>query len=308
MARKPRIEYPSAFYHVITRGNRRESIFMDVQDRERFLKKLFEYKERYIYTLYAYTLMDNHIHLLIETGKEPLSKIMQGLLQSYAQWYNRKYKTVGHLFQGRYKAIICDKDSYLLNLIRYIHLNPVRAGIVKDPDEYKWSSHRAYLGLEHSKIVDIEPVLSQFSTNIQKSILLYKSFLLEWIDESKKDDFYITVDQRFLGETDFIEDVKKKIGEESRKEDNILKNRKLEEIAKQIKKITGVSLKNLRSSSRRNDIVEARSIFVRLALLFTKYKRKEIAEYLDRTPKMISYLERKLDDGKLQAIENNLQW
>jgi len=308
MARKPRIEYPGAFYHVITRGNRRESIFIDVQDRERFLKKLFEYKERYIYTLYAYTLMDNHIHLLIETGKEPLSKIMQGLLQSYAQWYNRKYKTVGHLFQGRYKAIICDKDSYLLNLIRYIHLNPVRAGIVKDPDEYKWSSHRAYLGLEHSKIVDIEPVLSQFSKNIQKSILLYKSFVLEWIDEGKKDDFYITVDQRFLGETDFIEDVKKKIGEESRKEDNILKNRKLEEIVKQIKKITGVSLKNLRSCSRRNDIVEARSIFVRLALLFTKYKRKEIAEYLNRTPKMISYLERKLDDGKLQAIENNLQW
>ena len=143
MARKPRIEYSGAFYHVITRGNRKETIFFDAEDREKFLDKLLEYKKRYNFILYAYTLMNNHIHLLIETEETPLSKIMQGLLQSHAQWHNRKYKTVGHLFQGRYKAILCDRNEYLLVLVRYIHLNPVRAGIVKDPADYRWSSHRS---------------------------------------------------------------------------------------------------------------------------------------------------------------------
>ena len=136
MTRKVRVEYPGAFYHVMTRGNRKEAIFKDDRDRLKFLQKLLEYKEKFGFVLYAYTLMKNHIHLLIETKDAPLSKIMQGLLQSYTQWYNGKYRTVGHLFQGRYKAILCDKKVYLLNLIRYIHLNCARAGIVKDPRDY----------------------------------------------------------------------------------------------------------------------------------------------------------------------------
>jgi REP element-mobilizing transposase RayT len=308
MARKPRIEYPGALYHVITRGNRKESIFKDTEDRERFLKKLIEYKERYDFILYAYVLMGNHIHLLIETGKEPLSRIMQGLLQSYTQWYNSKYRTVGHLFQGRYKAILCDKNSYLLNLIRYIHLNPVRKGIVRDPSKYKWSSHRIYLGLERSKTVDTELVLSQFSKNIRKSIRMYKSFVLEWIKEGKKEDFYRTIDQRFLGEAEFAEEVKKKVGEETRREDNILKNKTIDEIAEGVKRVTGVRLNDLRGRSRMKDVVAARSLFVRLALKYTIYKRKEIAAFLERVPKAVPYLERKLDDEQLQSLETKLQW
>ncbi|OYD14337.1 hypothetical protein CH333_08310 [candidate division WOR-3 bacterium JGI_Cruoil_03_44_89] len=98
--------------------------------------------ERYDFFIYAYTLMSNHIHLLVEAGDTPLSKIMQGFLQSCTQYYNRKYKIVGHLFQSRYKAILCDKDVYLLQLLRYIHMNPVRAKIVESPSDYLWSSHR----------------------------------------------------------------------------------------------------------------------------------------------------------------------
>jgi len=136
MARKSRIEYPGAFYHVMTRGNRKQVVFKDDKDRLKFLRKLLEYKEKYGFALYAYILMKNHIHLLIETRDVPLSRIMQGLLQSYTQWYNGKYRTVGHLFQGRYKAILCDKKVYLLNLIRYIHLNCIRVGLVKEPSAY----------------------------------------------------------------------------------------------------------------------------------------------------------------------------
>ena len=171
MARKPRVEYPGAFYHVMTRGNRKEAIFKDDKDRLRFLRKVLEYKERYGFILYAYILMKNHIHLLIETRDAALSKIMQGLLQSYTQWYNGKYRTVGHLFQGRYKSILCDKKVYLLNLIRYIHLNCVRAGLVRDPGEYKWSSHRIYLGRTSKMVCYLEKKIDDRKLRVMERIL-----------------------------------------------------------------------------------------------------------------------------------------
>jgi REP element-mobilizing transposase RayT len=145
MARKPRIEYEGAFYHVITRGNQKQKIFKDPLDYRKFLEILVSYKQRYHFYLYAYVLMSNHIHLLIETTDVPLSKIFQGVNQRYTMYYNRRYKTVGHLFQGRYKAILCDRDRYLLALLKYIHYNPLRAKIVESIDKYPWSSCRAYL-------------------------------------------------------------------------------------------------------------------------------------------------------------------
>lgn len=113
MARKPRIEYEGAFYHVISRGNQRQTIFKDKEDHDKYLEVLARYKEKYHYLLHAYVLMKNHVHLLIETTNTPLSKILQGINQTYTAYSNKKNKTVGHLFQGRYKAILCDKDEYL---------------------------------------------------------------------------------------------------------------------------------------------------------------------------------------------------
>ncbi len=121
MARKPRIEYEGAFYHVITRGNQRQKIFREDEDYNKYLEILSRYKSQYKYRLYAYVLMNNHVHLLIEIRDNPLSKIQQGINQSYTIYFNKKYNTVGHLFQGRYKAILCDKEAYLLSLIKYIH-------------------------------------------------------------------------------------------------------------------------------------------------------------------------------------------
>ena len=309
MARKPRIEYLGAFYHVITRGNRKQVIFKDNKDRLRFLQKLLEYKERYGFILYGYTLMKNHIHLLIETRDAPLSRIMQGLLQSYTQWYNGKYGTVGHLFQGRYKAIVCDKGRYLLNLIRYIHLNCVRAGIVRDPADYKWSSHRIYIGLEENELIDTDLVLSQFSNRSRKKASkLFNNFVIEWIGEGRRNEFYRTVDQRFLGDEDFVLDVKKIVGEELESGDNILREKMLEEIATAVNQVVGVSLADLRSPSRSNEAVWARRLFVYLSLKYTNYKRKEIAEYLNRDAKMVSYLERNTDKKKLQLMEQKLGW
>jgi REP element-mobilizing transposase RayT len=134
-------------YHVISRGNRRQGIFLDAKDLQRFLTYLSDCKNRFPFRFYAYALMKNH-HLLIEVEEIPLSSIMQSLLFGYARYFNRRYGEVGHLFQGRYKAILCDKDAYLLELVRYIHLNPVRAKIVRGPEDYVWTGHLSYLGKE----------------------------------------------------------------------------------------------------------------------------------------------------------------
>src|SRR5882724_3921209 len=119
MARKPRVEFDGALYHVIVRGNHRRDIFRDTTDRVTYLERIEHYRERYHCMVYAYVLMSNHVHLLIETGVVGLSKIMQGIQFSYTQKYNRRHRRVGHLFQGRYKAILCDRDAYLLELVRY---------------------------------------------------------------------------------------------------------------------------------------------------------------------------------------------
>ena len=137
---------------------------------------------------------------------------------------------------------------------------------------------------------------------------MYKSFVLEWIKEGKKEDFYRTIDQRFLGETEFVEEVKKKAGEETRREDNILRNKTLDEIAEGVERVTGVRLNDLRGRSRRKEILEAKSLFVRLALRYTENKRKQIAKYIERVPRMIPYLERELNDEQLEIFERRLRW
>jgi putative transposase len=165
MAGKPRIHFPGALYHVITRGNRRQGIFLDEKDLQRFLTYLSDCKSKFPFHLYAYALMENHLHLLIEVEEIPLGSIMQSLLFGYTRYFNRRYGQVGHLFQGRYKAILCDKDPYLLELVRYIHLNPVRAKILKRPEEYVWTGHLSYLGKRGEDLIDEGFVLDQLSDN-----------------------------------------------------------------------------------------------------------------------------------------------
>jgi len=199
MARKPRIEFEGAFYHVITRGNQRQKIFKEPKDYERYFQYLSNYKNRYHYLLYAYVLMANHVHLLIEMQTTPLSKILQGINQSYTMYFNRKYGTVGHLFQGRYKAILCERDTYLLGLVKYIHQNPIRAGIAKTLGNYRWSSHYAYIGKTNAYgLVDIDRVLELFSEREGTARRNYQEFMG---DEKgfKREEVYATVDQRLQG-------------------------------------------------------------------------------------------------------------
>lgn len=210
MARKPRIEFHGALFHVIARGNQKRRTFLIAKDYDDYLDRLWKYHEKFSFVLYAYCLMPNHVHLLIEMRGTPLSRIMQAIQFAYTQSFNRRHRTVGHLFQGRYKAILCQRDEYLLELIRYIHLNPVRARIVKRPGDYRWSSHRGLVGLEKKPLSDVDAVLSQFGKRRKDAAKRYESFVMDAIASGHRDDLYQLKDQRILGEDDFVADALEK--------------------------------------------------------------------------------------------------
>ncbi len=155
MPRHRRIVFENAFYHIFSRGNDKKNIYRMEADYNKFIFILEKLKHSYDHLLYGYCLMPNHFHLLIETRKIPISKIMSSLLTSYTMYFNKKYKRSGHLFQDRFRSLICEKENYFLTIARYIHLNPVKAGLVEKPEEYLWSSHNEYIGSE-SRLVDKE--------------------------------------------------------------------------------------------------------------------------------------------------------
>ena len=192
MGRRPRIEYPGAYYHVIQRGNNGEHIFREARYKASFLKHLLQYATSRQYVLYGYVIMDNHYHLLLQTPERPLSRLMHALNSRFAGYYNWSKHQRGHVFQGRYRALVILDDQYLLAVLRYIHHNPVKAGLCSLEDVYPWSSDRWYR--ENTRFfTDIDPILNMLSENRKQAISLYRQFMLreesedyeqgEWIGE-----------------------------------------------------------------------------------------------------------------------------
>jgi REP element-mobilizing transposase RayT len=178
VARALRVEYPGAFYHVASRGNERRDLFLNARDREQFLSYLESATVRYGARIHVYCLMSNHYHLLVETPHGNLSRIMQHINGAYTTYFNVKRGRAGHLFQGRYKAILVDKDEYAQVLSRYIHLNPVRAGLVAKPGEYLWSSYRAYAGPVFTPPwLHREFILSYFGSEEKTAQKRYRDFV-----------------------------------------------------------------------------------------------------------------------------------
>lgn len=175
MARKPRIYYPGAMYHAIARGNNKEDIFCDSRDKNKYLELLAKYKEKYGFELFAYVLMNNHIHLLVRVQEHSLSKIMQGIQLTYTQYFNYRYSRVGHVFEQRYKAFICENQAYLMNLICYIHQNPVRANM-DGGINYPWSSHQHY---NHGKggLVNLDFILDLLHEDRRLAISIYRELV-----------------------------------------------------------------------------------------------------------------------------------
>lgn len=178
MARPLRVQFEGAIYHVTCRGNARNDVFLDAKDRTMFLGMLGKTIERYNWLCHAYCLMDNHYHLLVETPDANISKGMHYLNCVYTIYFNRNHDRVGHVLQGRYKSILVERDSHLLELTRYIVLNPVRAGFVKRPEEWPWSSYRATAGIEGAPpFLHTSWLLDQFDKNSERARQLYREFV-----------------------------------------------------------------------------------------------------------------------------------
>ncbi len=208
MARPLRLEYEGAFYHVTSRGNERGKIFFSAADYQKFLDYLSEAKKKYLVIIHGYVLMSNHYHLLIETPEANLNKVMHYLNGAYTSYINIKKRRSGHLFQGRYKAIVVDKDSYLGELSRYIHLNPVRAKIVKMPEEYDYSSYRAYISNKGSDLVTTELVLSMAG-----GVRRYRTFVEAWVDRELESPTAKIYGGLIMGKPQFIREALRKLKE-----------------------------------------------------------------------------------------------
>ena len=193
MPRHPRVHASGLLYHVMARGNNVQKIFSQAKDYKVFLEQLREARRRYPFYLYAYVLMPNHFHLLLEVMEWPTARIMQSLLTGYVRRFNRKYRRKGHLFQGRYKAIVCDRDSYLLALVRYIHLNPLRARLVRRPADWQWRGHGEYLGTSKNRLIDAGAVMEEFKTPIR-----YQAFVRAGVKEHTVKNGILGITRRFL--------------------------------------------------------------------------------------------------------------
>ncbi len=288
MARKPRIEFPHAFYHVIVRGNQRRKVFWQKEDYEDYLSRLKLYRDKFDFAIYAYCLMPNHVHLLIETGDVPLSKIMQSLQFSYTQSFNRRNKKIGHLFQGRYKAIICDKDAYLLELIRYIHLNPARSRLVNKPQEYHWSSHREYIG--EPVIIDATAI-GLFGRSKTSAINAYTKFVQDGLKEGHREDYYRLKDQRVLGEDDFAEELIKKAEGWQGSYWNI----EMSEIIEKTCEAFGADPLLLRSVRRGRKEALAKGVATILAKKLCGITLRKAGEFFNRTEQAMSNLLRRVE-------------
>jgi putative transposase len=233
MPRRARIDAPGAVHHITARGIERRKIFCDDQDRETFIQRLAELVAETRTQCFAWALMPNHFHLVLKTGNVPIATIMRRLLTGYAVGFNRRHGRSGHVFQNRYKSILCDQDAYLKELVRYIHLNPLRAKLVQDIkglDRYRYAGHSCLMGKCLNHWQEVDAVLALFSSQVPLARRRYREFIKAAIHQGRRDDLiggglvrsaggwstvakmrkaglFLKSDERILGGSDFVTDV-----------------------------------------------------------------------------------------------------
>jgi putative transposase len=326
MPRQARLDSPGTLHHVIIRGIENKEIFADKYDKENITDRIGVLAKETGTSIYAWSLMTNHIHILLKSGAYGLPNFMRRLLTGYAINYNHRHKRYGHLFQNRYKSIICDEDAYFKELVRYIHLNPLRAGLVynmTELDRYPWSGHSVLMGNKKQEWQDIDYVLRWFDKTKTYARNKYRQYIKEGIEEGKRDDLVggglirtlggwsqvlsqrqsqdkVLSDERILGQGKFVERI---IGEADKKlksqisvdERRIKAEKKINEECK----AEGVSIEELRGGSRRGKIPRLRSRLVTELITVYGLTLAEIARQLGVSTSAISrILIRKGGDGK----------
>jgi len=213
MGRPPRIAFPGLVYHVVNRGNNRQQVLKHEADFRRYVELLQRYKDEYDFRLFHYVLMNNHVHLLLQTSeKGSISKIMQGVTLAHTKYYNRKNESSGHVWQGRFKSHVIEKDSYLLQCGRYIELNPVRANLVQDPGEYRWSSYRFYAFGEPNELLVRDPLYERLDEKEENQQNRYREFVHEGVPKEIADKIRRSlVGEHALGRYGFAQRLQQRI-------------------------------------------------------------------------------------------------
>jgi REP element-mobilizing transposase RayT len=280
MARPLRLEYAGALYHVTSRGDRQEDIYFDDDDRVAWLKILDSVCGRFNWVVHAYCQMTNHYHLLVETVDGNLSRGMRQLNGQYTQRFNRRHGMVGHLFQGRYKAILVQKETYLLELTRYVVLNPLRARMVSRLEDWSWSSYRAVAGLDESpQWLDTDWVLSQFGKRRKKAVERYQKFILQGrgVSSPLKEARH----QLLLGDDAFVDRHRTKV-----------KTEELQEVSKAHRRSLALSLEEYQHRYSQRQEAMAR------AYLSGAYTMREIGKYFGVHYMTVSRAVRQFEDEK----------
>lgn len=287
MARPLRIEYENAVYHITARGNEKKDIFLDKKDYEKFLFYLGLMWKRYKVIAYCYVLMKNHYHLLIETPQPNLSRMMRDLNGHYTIYFNKRHRRYGHLFQGRYKAILVDKNNYLLELSRYIHLNPVRAGVLSKPEDYSYSSMVYYLAKGAlPPWLNVNFILEQFGNTFPTRRNAYKKFVYDGIAKSENPLKQIYA-HSILGSENFIREItdkflsRRNISDQVPKSKELKYGKDLKEIAKVVMEYYNIDKDNL--TKRKKKFNKGKKVFVYLARRYTDNGLKQIRNFLENS-------------------------
>lgn len=283
MPRKHRVHYEEAMYHVMLRGNYQQDIFLSNQDYEHFSGRLSRLKQMYACKIHLYCLMTNHVHLVIEVNRVPLSKIIHAITSPYARFINQRIRKTGHLFQGRYKAKLIQNEEYLLELCHYIHMNPLKANIVKHLDEYPWSSHLTYAQKKEKPWVSTEYIfnlLKKYSRD--NTTNMYENFIKDRDNHYTAPKFCEIDKSGCLIITDSINE---KINNRPRLD---LRKISITKIAEIVCDAMQVSLENLMSESKKEKETLARSLVAYFAHYYGQYPLKEIALLLFRKPDTIT--------------------
>ena len=315
MPRQPRLDAPGTLHHVIGRGIEGSKIFRNRGDREDFLGRLAKLCEGKVLSVYAWALMGSHFHLLVRSRNESLSHSMRRLLTGYAVSYNRRHRRYGHLFQNRYKSILCEEDPYFLELTRYIHLNPLRARVVKDLEElrvYPWTGHSAVMGKQKRRWQDVGAVLGHFGRRKKRAIVAYENYVREGIEKGRRPELVggglirsmggwsevlslrrrgekTASDERILGSGEFIEQLLSE-AEEKAKETLGWRGRipDLPRLLSKISKKEGVEKQKVWGGDRRRSVVGARKVFCQVAVKRFGYSGASVARFLGVTTSLVN--------------------
>ncbi|MBN1823863.1 MAG: transposase [Endomicrobiales bacterium] len=315
MPRKGRISIEGGIYHVIQRGLERREIYKDDADREEFLRRLSEGLKETGHKCYGWVLMPNHFHLILKASARPLSDLMRKLLTGYALYFNKKNKRSGYLYQGRYKSVLCQEDNYLLELVRYVHLNALRAKIVRDMkalSKYKWSGHSVLMGENKADWQSTDEILGYFSQIKSKAIREYEEFVAEARGVPKREDLTggglirsvggwkevmnlrrskekWIADERILGDGDFVEEALRQAEEKIEKREKLKKEGwDINRLVKKVCKMTGVNEKEIKRYSKRSKLSRARSLVAYFGSKELGISGAELARYFGITRSSIS--------------------